>query len=342
MGSRLSRRYPLPVEPPSRAALTEILESVRGVRAAVFGDLAVDAYWDLDAEPDELSLETGRPISRVKGQSYGLGGAGNVVANLARLGVGSVEAIGVVGPDPFGRELCALLEGVGAGTAGILHHEGWQTVVFAKPHQSGIEQDRIDFGGLNQLDPELEDAVIERLVSAARRCDVVVINQQVPRGLAIPPLIERLDEVIEAHPKCVFLADSRDHVGRFHGVIRKLNLHEARRRAGGQGAPPREVLRRLVEELGGRVFMTLGEDGLMTAQAGVEELLHVPAPRIVGEVDTVGAGDAVTAAIAGVLGAGGDPRLAAHLAVLAAAVTVKKLRRTGTASPAEILEAARW
>jgi len=312
------------------------------VRAAVLGDLAIDAYWDLDVECTERSLETGRPISRVEAQRYGLGGAGNVVDNLCRLGLASVEALGVVGRDPFGRELCALLEAAGAGTRGVLRREGWQTVVFAKPHRDGIEQDRIDFGGLNRLRPELEDAVVDRLELAARRCDVVVINQQVPRGLAIPPLTGRIDEVILAHPECVFLADSRDHVGRHHGVIHKLNLQEARRRAGDRDAPPREVLRRLVEELGGRVFMTLGEAGLMTAEAGVEELLHVPAPRIEGEVDTVGAGDAVTAAIAAVLGAGGDPRLAAHLAVLAAAVTVKKLQRTGTASPAEILEAAQW
>jgi bifunctional ADP-heptose synthase (sugar kinase/adenylyltransferase) len=59
-----------------------------------------------------------------------------------------------------------------------------------------------------------------------------------------------------------------------------------------------------------------------------------------GPIDTVGAGDTVIAAIAAVLGAGGDPDTAARLAALAAAVTVRKLLITGTATPDEIRTAA--
>ena len=59
-----------------------------------------------------------------------------------------------------------------------------------------------------------------------------------------------------------------------------------------------------------------------------------------GPIDPVGAGDTVVATVAAVLGGGGDSRSAAELANLAAAVTVTKLRTTGTATPAEIQDLA--
>lgn len=51
----------------------------------------------------------------------------------------------------------------------------------------------------------------------------------------------------------------------------------------------------------------------------------------------MGAGDAVMAALVCALSAGGDPVEAAELAVLCAAITVRKLGTTGEAYPDEIL-----
>ena len=80
------------------------------VNAAVMGDFCLDAYWLFDTETTELSVETGLPVRRVRTQRYSLGGAGNVVANLADLGVCSIRAIGVAGTDLFGAEMLRLLE----------------------------------------------------------------------------------------------------------------------------------------------------------------------------------------------------------------------------------------
>jgi len=63
--------------------------------------------------------------------------------------------------------------------------------------------------------------------------------------------------------------------------------------------------------------------------------------EVAGKTDTVGAGDAVVAAVAAALGSGQDAVTAANLANVAAMVTVRKVRQTGTASCAEILEAGR-
>ena len=62
--------------------------------------------------------------------------------------------------------------------------------------------------------------------------------------------------------------------------------------------------------------------------------------QVIEQVDPVGAGDAVVAALAAALAAGASPVHAAELANIAGMITVKKLKTTGTASAAEILAAA--
>ena len=85
--------------PSSQNWLDLCLARIRKVRAAVFGDFCLDAYWLLEPGERELSVETGLPVRRVQRQRYSLGGAGNVVANLAALGVAEVHAVGLVGRD---------------------------------------------------------------------------------------------------------------------------------------------------------------------------------------------------------------------------------------------------
>jgi len=67
----------------------------------VIGDLCLDIYWFVDSSRSEASLETGLPTHPVREQRYSLGGAGNVVSNLAAAGCRSVRPIGVVGDDPW-------------------------------------------------------------------------------------------------------------------------------------------------------------------------------------------------------------------------------------------------
>jgi phosphoglycolate phosphatase-like HAD superfamily hydrolase len=64
----------------------------------------------------------------------------------------------------------------------------------------------------------------------------------------------------------------------------------------------------------------------------------VPGIQLLKKLDTVGAGDTVTSALALCLGAGVRPVEAAEFANFAAAVTVQKLFQTGTASGPEILK----
>jgi ribokinase len=100
-----------------------------------------------------------------------------------------------------------------------------------------------------------------------------------------------------------------------------VNEHEARVVAGGEPAGTPEDRARALLALGPRsVVVTLGAEGAVVADGG--SVARVPSVKV-DAVDTTGAGDAFTAALAWRLGAGASLREAAAYAarVGAAAVT---------------------
>jgi rfaE bifunctional protein kinase chain/domain len=323
--------------------LEAALAAIPKARVAVFGDFCLDAYWLIDSDEDELSVETHLPVRRVREQRYSLGGAGNVVANLVALGVGQVRAIGLVGDDLFGGLMRELLRQLRVDTAGVLvGGAGWQTQVYAKPHVGEVEQNRIDFGPFNRLEDADAEALAGQLDRAAAACDVVILNQQVPAGVSTPEMIERINAVVAVRAACRFLVDSRHRAERYRGCLLKLNAHEASRLAGAPrplderipAAIARELACTLRDRVGRSVFVTRGAWGMVVAdEAGVHD---VPGIQVLEPTDPVGAGDTATSALAAVLATGGGALTAAKLANIAASITVRKLQTTGTASPEEI------
>ncbi|MDP6543732.1 MAG: PfkB family carbohydrate kinase [Phycisphaerae bacterium] len=323
------------------------LDAASRARVTVFGDFALDAYWAIDPDLSELSVETLLPVRRVQKQHYSLGGAANVAANLLALGAAEVRAVGMVGDDLFGRELLLRLEDIGADTTDMLTCQAdWQTQVFAKPHLNDTEQNRMDFGGFNVPTPESVEALAAALDAAAVRSDAIILNQQVPAGISTEAMIERLNALIARYEDKVFVIDSRHRPGAYRRGFLKMNSHEAAELDGrtvdlSTAIPADEAVRlarRACERTGRPVFVTRGAEGIIVAESsGVHVEPGIPAD---GPIDPVGAGDTVTAALGAVLGGGGQPVLAARLANVAARVTVGKLQTTGTAGPSEILAIA--
>ena len=108
-------------------------------------------------------------MRRVRSQRYSLGGAGNVVANLIDLGVGRVQAIGVVGTDLFGAELLRSWPSAVPKCDKMVIAEDWQTMVYAKPCREDEEESRIDFGAFNVLTEKITDSLIAALNGLHRK-----------------------------------------------------------------------------------------------------------------------------------------------------------------------------
>ena len=75
---------------------------------------------------ERISPEAPVPILNVVRRSSTLGGAGNVVENLRSMGV-NVTALGAVGDDETGRQICDLLRQHGADTQGVVRDPGRQS-----------------------------------------------------------------------------------------------------------------------------------------------------------------------------------------------------------------------
>jgi phosphoglycolate phosphatase-like HAD superfamily hydrolase len=217
-------------------------------------------------------------------------------------------------------------------------------MVYAKPFEGEREGSRIDFGAFNTPSQETIDELLTRLEKAVQGSDVVILNQQIPGSVSSGTTIERINEIIERYPATTFLVDSRHYPEQYRGAALKLNIAEAARLLGlpedadAIEEDTAQIAFQLNQKTGEPVFVTRGELGL--AVAVKNSVTFIPGIQVVQSTDTVGAGDAAVAALAGSLAANATPVEAATVANIAAMITVTKLKTTGTASPREILAVA--
>jgi len=325
--------------------IKDILEQIKNVKVAVYGDFCVDAYWLLDPQGSEISVETGLQCQAVTKHYYSLGGASNVVANLAALAPAVIQVIGVTGDDLFGRELCRQFHELGVDTTQlVVQQENFDTVAFAKPYVEGQELARIDFGFRNQRTHATDEALLVSIEQALQSADALIMNQQVPGSITHDSFIDRANDLFAQYPDKVVLLDSR-HVGhKFKHIIRKTNDFEAAQ-LNGVDVDLNDVLmlndvrqyaQALYNQFQRPVFLTRGARGIISIDSdGVHE---IPGIQFLTKLDPVGAGDTVTSALALCLGANIPTAETAEFANLAAGVTVQKLFCTGTASGSEIME----
>jgi len=328
--------------------IREILAKIENVTVAVYGDFCLDAYWMLDPQGSEVSEETGLHARAVARHYYSLGGASNVVANLAALNPKKIRVIGVIGDDIFGRELRRQFDKLGIDTTHlVVQRENFDTVTFGKPYLEETEEPRIDFGFFNRRSAATDRALLDGIRHALQTADALIANQQVPGSITNLTFIDEANKLFHEFSDKVVLLDSRHFGDRFQHIYRKTNDREAARlngvQIGREDVIPLDDVRKYAQNLYRQfqrpVFLTRGARGLLAVDGqGVHE---VPGIQLLKKLDPVGAGDTVTSALALCLGAGVPPAEAAEFANFAAAVTVQKLFQTGTANGVEILEVAK-
>lgn len=110
----------------NKERLLEIIENFRKVKMAVIGDLMIDDY--IIGNVERISPEAPVPVVSVKEERFVLGGAGNVINNLATLGV-KTYCYGVIGDDIDGDRLKKSLKLLGVNTEGLIRSEDRPTIV---------------------------------------------------------------------------------------------------------------------------------------------------------------------------------------------------------------------
>ena len=324
-----------------------ILEKFKSAKVAVFGDFCIDAYWILDPQGGEVSVETGLTAATVDRHTYSLGGAANIVANVAALEPAYIMAIGVIGNDIFGREMIRLIEQLGADTQGMIVPEhDFDTYTYCKQYIHGEEKPRVDFGFNNTRSIKTDDVLIEYLEKALTTCQVLIFNQQVEGSIPNRRFLKQAAELFKSFPDKIVLFDSRHYSGQLSNVCLKVNQAEVARLNGdraktGDIIPLHETkihAQKIFNTSQNPVFVTCAENGMLVADS--KGLHHIPGIQMMKKIDPVGADDTIISALALSLSADIDAVDAARFSNIAAAVTIQKLFQTGTASGEEICELA--
>jgi rfaE bifunctional protein kinase chain/domain len=319
----------------------EILSAFSRLKALVIGDICLDRWCTYDPAISEPSYETGIPRLGVVSTEVTPGGGGTVANNLAALGAGQVEVIGVRGDDGFGFELEQALAARGIAADRMVKVQNWQTFTYTKllnTRNGEEDQPRVDFITTRPLPTEAEQGVIENILVAVPLFDVILVADQAETsagGVVTPAVRDSLARLAGKYPQKVFLADSRKRIHLFRKVILKPNRDEAE--AASQSLFGRVDFPALRRHLEAKVLIvTHGPKGALVIQD--EKEAWAGTQPVEKPVDICGAGDSFAAACALALAATGDPVAAARLGNFAASVTIMK-RGTGTASLEEILAA---
>lgn len=325
--------------------LKDILEKINSAKVAVYGDFCIDAYWILEPDGSEVSVETGLKGEAVKKQYYNLGGASNIIANLAALHPKEIRVIGVIGEDIFGREIKRQFEKLEICTDYLtIQEKDFSTVAFGKRILKGKEKARIDFGFLNKRTHRTDDILIEGLEKYIELSDVLIFNQQVPGSILNKRFIKKVNNLFKKYNKKIIILDSRHYSREIRNTYIKININEAKKISSlnldtedsAKLDNIRTISEKLYKSFRKPIFITMGSGGIVFFDS--EGFYSMPAIELPYKIDPVGAGDTVTSSIALCLAIGRSNRTAVEFANLAASVVVKKLYRTGVASAEEILD----
>jgi rfaE bifunctional protein kinase chain/domain len=317
----------------------EIVDAFPRLRCLVVGDVCLDRWCRYDPALALPSAETGIPRTAVVAAEVTAGAAGTVANNLAALGAGRVDVLGMVGDDGFGYELRRALSIRGISPDLLVAHPSVPTFTYTKLLNTATgEEDlpRVDFINPRPLPDDLDLELTARFEQAAASYDVIVVSDQAETeqgGVVTPGMRDAVMRVAAAHPEVVVWVDSRRRAELFRGVIVKPNEEEARAaslRALGRVDFP-ALQRRIEARL---LIVTHGGDGAeIVDQAGTR---WVRAERVERPVDICGAGDSFSAGASMALKATGDAEAAVRFGNLVASITIMK-PGTGTATPGEIL-----
>lgn len=242
-------------------------------------------------------------------------GANQSVA-AARLGA-RTALLARVGDDAHGRLLLDSQRAAGADTVGVLVGGAPTGVALITVDPSGDNSIVVSPGANARLTPE-DIRAAGSLLAASR-----VVSTQ----LEIP--VESVTELVRTLPDAArFVLNPSPPAPLPPEVLAAcdplvVNEHEARYILGGTSSDlPADWARELLA-LGPRsVVITLGADGALTAD-GSGSPVTVPSPKV-DAVDTTGAGDAFTAALAWRLGLGEDLATAAAYAARVGAASVTR------------------
>ncbi len=293
-------------------------------RVVVVGSVNLDLVVHLDRLPGPGETVTGGQFSR-----WG-GGKGANQALAARRAGAEVWLIGQVGEDEMAREALADLDAAGVDLTGMSR---------SKAAPTGVALIVVDQGGENMIavasgaNSELSAPAVEEAIHEVPDGGVLVVNFEIPDEalLAAAGTAGRTGRQLVVNP-----APARPLPAALEamGPLLTPNRDEAAALTGEED--PSDSARVLGGRTGSAVVVTLGADGALLFDDN--NAAEVAAP-LVRPVDSTGAGDVFTGALAARLAAGQPLEAAVRWAVVSASLSTT---RAGARSAPDVTEVERW
>lgn len=306
-------------------------------RILVVGDVILDEF--LYGEAERISPEAPVPVVDIRRQATQLGGAANVVNNLAALGA-KAALCGMIGNDEGGNRILKLLHDLNVPTEGTVVEIGRPTSVKTRIIASNQQVVRFDREDRAPLSDGAAKKIKDFIRRAQKNFNAVIISDY-GKGVVSKELVEAILDAAKKQKMPVLVDPKPENFGLYVGATvvtpnlkeagvalgRKLDTKERVLEGG------RDLLERFKTEM---ALITRGEQGMSLFRAD-ERPHHIPT-RARQVYDVTGAGDTVIAVFTLALTSGAKPTEAAELANHAAGVVVGKLG-TATVTQNEIRQA---
>ena len=331
----------------SRDRLESLLSAFPKLTIGLVGDLFLDRYLDIEADVEEISIETGLEAFQIQSVRNSPGALGTVMNNLAALGVGRLVPVTVIGDDGHGYDLKQALQTLPIDGSYLIEDPERLTPTYTKPLKQEAdgtrrELNRFDIRTRGPLTAATQQLLNAHVQAAFAACDGLIVLDQINEtdwGVVNAETRRVLKSLAEQAPNKVMFVDSRTHLADFEFGILKGNQTELLRAIGepdSHGLTVEQASRQLVAKTGQPVYTTLGDAGIFVVTADGQADLSRVVP-VDGAIDIVGAGDSATSGIVSALLSGATHLEAADIGNLVASITIQQLGTTGTASPEQVI-----
>jgi len=313
----------------------EVLKRFSGGRIAVIGDMMLDVY--LWGNVTRISPEAPVPVVGIRRQSCCLGGAANVMRNIALLGARAIP-FGVSGDDDAAAAMFRAFGELKIDASGILRDRDRCTTEKRRIIAGGQQLLREDFENTQPVADALRKELVARIVGLIRSGEIdAVVFEDYAKGVLASWMVEEI--VAEALRAGVFTAldPKPGNLSPVKGIgVIKPNRSEAFAMAkltdaDVPAADPLQdtrlaaVARTLMEQWQPEQLMiSLAAQGIALYRRD-ETAARVIPTRAREVFDVSGAGDTVTGTYTLAQISGASPEEAAEIANLAAGVVVGKV-----------------
>ncbi|MBC2856321.1 MAG: D-glycero-beta-D-manno-heptose-7-phosphate kinase [Cetobacterium sp.] len=171
--------------------LEQILGCFKNMRVAVVGDMMLDDY--IIGTVERISPEAPVPVVSVKKERFVLGGAANVINNLATLGAKTL-CFGVIGDDSDGDRLLNEFRKMGIETSGVIRTEDRPTIVKRRIIAGNQQLLRIDWEDSRPINSDLENTLLENIKRNLDGIDAIILSDY-DKGVLTPKVAKEIIKI---------------------------------------------------------------------------------------------------------------------------------------------------